>query len=195
MDKAVLDRNLSAVASLRSEIFTLEKELTKQKVKGRALEEELQNPLNIHRWRKLEVSFISSSSSSSLRATSYASLALLFFQGTDPNTYELIAKIQLLQKRVLSKSEIAAEKEQQLKDLETLYENLRTTTSKLSPAEVSNKIFFLRKELEEKKKKIKVHNANVSHCDKGTSGFHEYGLILFSTEFNGRNEYARVSRC
>jgi len=54
-DKVILDRNLSAVANLRSEIFMLEKELTKQKVKCRALEEELQNPLNIHRWRKLEV--------------------------------------------------------------------------------------------------------------------------------------------
>lgn len=54
-DKIVLDRNLSVVANLRSDIFALEKELTKQKVKCRALEEELQNPLNIHRWRKLEV--------------------------------------------------------------------------------------------------------------------------------------------
>ena len=64
----------------------------------------------------------------------------------------------LLQKRVLSKSEIAAEKEQQLKELETLYENMRMTTSKLSPTEVSNKLYFLRKELEDKNKKIKVND-------------------------------------
>lgn len=54
-DKAALGRNLSTVVNLRSEVFALERELTKQKVKCRALEEELQNPLNIHRWRKLEV--------------------------------------------------------------------------------------------------------------------------------------------
>ena len=54
-DKATLNRNLSTAATLRSEVFALEKELTMQKVKCRALEEDLQNPLNIHRWRKLEV--------------------------------------------------------------------------------------------------------------------------------------------
>lgn len=54
-DKAMMNRNLSAVTSLRSEVFSLERELTKQRVKCRALEEELQNPLNIHRWRKLQV--------------------------------------------------------------------------------------------------------------------------------------------
>lgn len=66
-------------------------------------------------------------------------------------------KIQLLQKRLLTKSEIAAEKEQQLTELETLCENLRTTTAKLSPSEITNKLYFLRKESEEKSRKIKVN--------------------------------------
>ncbi len=51
---------------------------------------------------------------------------------------------------------MAAEKEQQLKELETLYENLRITTANLSPAEISRKMFFLRKDCEEKNKTIKV---------------------------------------
>lgn len=70
----------------------------------------------------------------------------------------MITKIQLLQKRLLTKSEVAAEKEQQLKELESLYENLRTTTAKLSPTEITNKLYFLRKESEEKTKKIKVNS-------------------------------------
>lgn len=57
-DKAILNRNLSVAAHLRSQIFALERGLTEQKIKCRALEEELQNPVNIHRWRKLEVAYL-----------------------------------------------------------------------------------------------------------------------------------------
>lgn len=45
----------------------------------KALSEELENPLNVHRWRKLE--------------------------GSDPETFEMIQKIQMLQKRLISKTE------------------------------------------------------------------------------------------
>jgi len=44
------------MTDMRQEIFHLEQDLTREKLKCRALEEELQTPLNIHRWRKLEVS-------------------------------------------------------------------------------------------------------------------------------------------
>jgi hypothetical protein len=43
----------------------------------KALSEELENPMNVHRWRKLE--------------------------GSDPATYEMIQKIQTLQKRLIAK--------------------------------------------------------------------------------------------
>lgn len=48
-------------------------------LKVKALSEELENPLNVHRWRKLE--------------------------GSDPQAYEMILKIQTLQKRLILKSE------------------------------------------------------------------------------------------
>lgn len=55
MEKAGLSRSLASIAHLRGELSQAEKELTKERIKSRALEEELQNPINIHRWRKLEV--------------------------------------------------------------------------------------------------------------------------------------------
>jgi hypothetical protein len=45
----------------------------------KALSEELENPMNVHRWRKLE--------------------------GSDPSTLEMIQKIQTLQKRLIAKTE------------------------------------------------------------------------------------------
>lgn len=45
----------------------------------KALSEELENPMNVHRWRKLE--------------------------GSDPSTFEMIHKIHTLQKRLITKTE------------------------------------------------------------------------------------------
>lgn len=61
------------------EIFRLQREVLQEQTKVKALSEELENPMNIHRWRKLE--------------------------GSDPATYEMIQKIQTLQKRLISKTE------------------------------------------------------------------------------------------
>ncbi|CAG2066612.1 unnamed protein product, partial [Timema podura] len=54
-EKALLSRSMTNMTDLKQEVFHLERDLTKEKLKCRALEEELQNPLNVHRWRKLEV--------------------------------------------------------------------------------------------------------------------------------------------
>lgn len=52
---------------------------SQEKAKVKALSEELENPMNVHRWRKLE--------------------------GSDPTTFEMIQKIHTLQKRLISKTE------------------------------------------------------------------------------------------
>lgn len=60
------------MTDLRNEVLKLERDLNRERVKTKALEEELQNPMNIHRWRKLE--------------------------GSDPDAFELLQKIQIMQK-------------------------------------------------------------------------------------------------
>ena len=53
---------------LKREVYHCQRELLQEKTKVKALSEELENPMNVHRWRKLE--------------------------GSDPATYEMIQKIQ-----------------------------------------------------------------------------------------------------
>lgn len=55
-EKMLLAKNILNVSDLRQEVFYLNRNLAKEKLKVTALEEEIQTPLNIHRWRKLEVS-------------------------------------------------------------------------------------------------------------------------------------------
>ncbi|KAH1167384.1 cilia- and flagella-associated protein 58 isoform X3 [Mauremys mutica] len=92
-EKGILCKSVANVEELRQEVYHMQKELLKERTRCRALEEELENPMNVHRWRKLEAS--------------------------DPSTYELIQKIHTLQKRLISKTEEVVEKElllqQQLK--------------------------------------------------------------------------------
>jgi len=57
-EKMLLTKNIFNVSDLRQEIFHLNRNLAKEKLKVTALEEEIQTPLNIHRWRKIEVSLL-----------------------------------------------------------------------------------------------------------------------------------------
>ena len=44
----------AAAAAQRNEVYQLQRELLQERTKVRALSEELENPMNVHRWRKLE---------------------------------------------------------------------------------------------------------------------------------------------
>ena len=57
----------SCITDLKKEIYLLQRELLEQQQKAKILTEELEKPMNVHRWRKLE--------------------------GTEPDTYEMIQKI------------------------------------------------------------------------------------------------------
>lgn len=50
----VSKQQVSNISDLRSEVFRLERELLRERTKIKRLSEELQVPLNVHRWRKLE---------------------------------------------------------------------------------------------------------------------------------------------
>lgn len=72
--KNLLTRSLCNTVDMRQEVLQLTRDLTQERVKVKALEEEMSTPMNIHRWRKLS--------------------------GKDPDKMDLIAKVQTLQKFV-----------------------------------------------------------------------------------------------
>eukprot|EP01018_Ginkgo_biloba_P005612 Gb_23651 [translate_table: standard] len=75
----ILKGSVQNVAVLKQEVHNLGRELLQEQTKVKALSEELENPLNVHRWRQLE--------------------------GRDPTAYQMIMKIQTLQKRLILKTE------------------------------------------------------------------------------------------
>jgi len=81
----IVKAQASQIEELKKEAFSLHQQLLDERLQVKALSEELENPLNYHRWRKLE--------------------------GTDPDTWELLQKIQTLQKRLIKKTEEVVEKD------------------------------------------------------------------------------------
>lgn len=80
---------ISCIDDLKSEANSLEKEILSEKTKVKALEDELKNPMNVHRWRKLEA--------------------------IDQPNYEKILKIQTLQRRLIAKTEEVNDKSDLIK--------------------------------------------------------------------------------
>jgi predicted RNase H-like nuclease (RuvC/YqgF family) len=125
--KLIVTQNETAcIPDLRREIFQLEKELLEQKQKAKFLADELELPLNVHRWRKLEC--------------------------TDPETYELIQKIQSLQKRLIAKTEEVSEKDVLIQEKEKLYIELKNILAKQSGPEVAEKLQVYQQNLKERAK-------------------------------------------
>ena len=85
---------------IRTEVRALQSALSVERSKVKALSEELENPMNVHRWRKLE--------------------------GSDPVRFDLLHKVQTLQKRLIHQTELTAEAQQLHRDKDALYTQLKT---------------------------------------------------------------------
>lgn len=103
--------------------------MLEQKQKAKYLSDELEKPLNVHRWRKLE--------------------------STNIETYELIQKIQSLQKRLIAKTEEVSEKDVLIQEKEKLYIELKNILAKQSGPDVTEKLSKYEVNLKERRKQLK----------------------------------------
>eukprot|EP00794_Sanderia_malayensis_P005258 gene5258-5922_t len=129
-EKHILTKSVANVEELRREVYNMQRELLRERTRCKALEEELENPMNIHRWRKLE--------------------------GSDPSTYEMIQKIQTLQKRLISKTEEVVEKELLIKEKEKLYMELKQILARQPGPEVAEQLSMYQSTAKEKTKQMKA---------------------------------------
>ncbi|KAK3729105.1 hypothetical protein RRG08_005477 [Elysia crispata] len=128
-EKTILQKSVANVEDLRREVYHIQRELLRERTRCKALEEELENPMNIHRWRKLE--------------------------GSDPSTYEMIQKIHTLQKRLIQKTEEVVEKELLIQEKEKLYLELKHILARQPGPEVAEQLTIYQQTLKEKTKQMK----------------------------------------
>ena len=128
-EKGSLQEKVTNTDELKREVFHVQRELLRERTRCRALEEELENPMNVHRWRKLE--------------------------GSDPSTFELIQKIQLLQKRLIQKTEEVVQKELLIQEKEKLYAELKRILARQPGPEVAEQLSIYQETLKAKTKQLK----------------------------------------
>ena len=99
--------------------------------------------------------FISFQTSMS-KVNSLLNMSICIFQGSDPSTYEMIQKIQTLQKRLIAKTEEVVEKELLIQEKEKLYVELKHILARQPGPEVAEQLQIYQQTLKEKTKQMKV---------------------------------------
>jgi len=124
------------IGKYKEEVCRLANALQKERLQVKALSEELENPLNYHRWRKLE--------------------------GTDPETHELLQKIMTLQKRLIKKTEEVVEKDVTIQEKEKLYVELKNLLARQPGPEVAEQLSIYQQNLKEKTNQMKAMAAELN---------------------------------
>ena len=104
-------KSVRTMDDLKQELLQLQKDLLAEKARVRSLQSEVESPLNVHRWRKLE--------------------------GNDPSSFELIQKVQALQKRLIARKEDIVERDLALLVKEKTNGELRTALARQQPSEAA----------------------------------------------------------
>ncbi|KAI5639432.1 cilia- and flagella-associated protein 58 [Phthorimaea operculella] len=135
-EKNLLSKGIENMTDLRLEVFNLERELGRERLRVRALEEALETPLNVHRWRKL--------------------------QGTDPDAVHLTQKLRLTQKKVLVQSEMLVLKDRELKETKNLYGAVKDMLALQPSPEIQQTLNRTQRALAARTTKMKCLIAEVS---------------------------------
>ncbi|CAK0862685.1 unnamed protein product [Prorocentrum cordatum] len=96
---------------------------------------ELENPMNVHRWRKLE--------------------------GSDPAMYELIQKVRTLQKRLIGKTEEVVAKDVEIQEKERLHRELTQILEKQPGPEVMEQLEVYQENYAAKVKQMKAMHSEL----------------------------------
>ncbi|XP_062541404.1 cilia- and flagella-associated protein 58 [Armigeres subalbatus] len=131
----LLTRGLANTADMRQEVLQLNRVLNQERVKARALEDEMQTPMNVHRWRKLT--------------------------GKDPEKMDLIVKVQTLQRRVLYQSVTVSEQEKTINESDKMYDELKQVVEKLPHQKMREQLCATQRALTARTKKLKALTAEI----------------------------------
>ncbi|CAO1386852.1 unnamed protein product [Diamesa tonsa] len=128
----LLTRGISNTADMRQEVLQLNRIYCQERVRTKALENEMSTPINIHRWRKLS--------------------------GVDKDKKELLEKIQTLQKRLLCQTSVLVKAEESVQKATEKVQHLEETKStlKLPRQEAKEELMITRHKLSSNTKKIKA---------------------------------------
>ncbi|EPT29809.1 flagellar associated protein [Toxoplasma gondii ME49] len=131
---------VACVDDLKREVYQLQRELLQERTKVKALSESLENPMNVHRWRRLE--------------------------GSDPSKLEMLAKIQSLQKRLIAKTDQVIDRDLMIQEKEKLYVELKTKLAAYPGPQMVDQMQVFQRTLREKTAQLKAMTCELKTCHK-----------------------------
>lgn len=123
---------LAQLESLRHRVIHLERDILKEKTRSRALMDELDTPMNVHRWRILESS--------------------------DPKRYDKILQIQALQRQFVAMSDQVTQNDLLIQEKEKIYVELKHVVARHPGPEVEEQILVYQQTLKDKHKQLQAMN-------------------------------------
>ncbi|KAL0483555.1 hypothetical protein AKO1_014533 [Acrasis kona] len=164
----VITQQATKIKEYKAKIHASQKALLQERIKVKALGEELENPMNVHRWRKLE--------------------------GSDPTAYQMILKTQMLQKRLIHKTETAMERDLVIQEKEKLYVELKNILAKQPGPELWEQLNTLHEKIKKKNDELK-HAASVLNMHEYTRKQHDYEKERMKRELDEvKKEYQRYKK-
>ena len=143
---ATIKSFISKIDALKLDVNVKTNKLTHETAKVKALTEELQNPLNVHRWHKIE--------------------------GSDPVTYEMLGRIHKLQKQLIAKTEEVQAKEKLIAEKEKLYVELKGVLSRQPGPEVAEQLNVYKDNLSKKSAQVLTQKKCFSFLKKEDARTH-----------------------
>ncbi|CAD7925111.1 unnamed protein product [Amoebophrya sp. A120] len=128
----------SSLKEVKRRIYVLQRELLHERTKVKALSEELENPMNMQRWRKLD--------------------------GSDPAMYEMIQKVKTLQKRLIHKTEQSVNYDLMLQEKEKLFGELKELVDQQPGPEVAAQVSAFQTYLKDITNQMKSVAAELNMC-------------------------------
>merc|ERR1712150_185179 len=124
------------MGELKREVKALYNDLIKERDKVKNLSDDLETPMNVHRWRKLE--------------------------GTDPTANEMRRKIEKLQKSLIKKTEEVVEKELDVQANKKLCVELKNILARQPGPEVAEQLSVYQQNFKEKTRQMKSMAAELN---------------------------------
>ncbi|KAG5671611.1 hypothetical protein PVAND_001804 [Polypedilum vanderplanki] len=153
----VLKRGLENTADMRHEVFQLHRKLHQEKVKVKVLREEMNTPMNIHRWRKLK-SF-------------------------DPTRMELINKCQKLQRKSIKQFNQITKADEIIKSLHEKISQQQKEIQKHSNIDLQKKLMFTRAQMLKNEKRMKASIA-ISRATENDVSLKDYSINQLERDLN-----------
>ncbi|XP_030370286.1 cilia- and flagella-associated protein 58 [Scaptodrosophila lebanonensis] len=135
-ERECLKRAIKSTADMRKEIVRLQRALNQERIRIRALTEDAKTPTGVHRWRILK--------------------------GEDPKKFELLEKLQVLQKRTLRQSIENSNIKNLLEESQKTNDSLKRMLSHMPTIEVKHKLVVQQRINRQMAKKLKTLKAERS---------------------------------